>query len=116
MNKVMSKPEKYSMFFKQLRLELNKIGLDSIGIVIIISGFIGAVVTIQQALNLTDPLIAKYYIGLVARDALILEFSPTLVGLILAGKVGSNIASEIGTMRVTEQIDALEIMGINSAQ
>lgn len=115
MRKVISKPEKYSMFFKQLRLELNKIGLDSIGIVIIISGFIGAVVTIQQALNLTDPLIAKYYIGLVARDALILEFSPTLVGLILAGKVGSNIASEIGTMRVTEQIDALEIMGINSA-
>lgn len=115
MRKVISKPEKYSMFFKQLKLELSKIGLDSIGIVIIISGFIGAVVTIQQALNLTDPLIAKYYIGLVARDALILEFSPTLVGLILAGKVGSNIASEIGTMRVTEQIDALEIMGINSA-
>ena len=115
MKRVISKPEKYSMFFKQLRLELGKIGLDSIGIVVIISICIGAVVAIQQYLNIEDPLLPKYLIGLVARDALILEFSPTLVGLILAGKVGSNIASEIGTMRVTEQIDALEIMGINSA-
>ena len=115
MKKVMSKPEKWSMFFQQLRLEITKIGLDSVGIVIIISFFIGAVVTIQQYLNIEDPLIPKYMIGLVARDALILEFSPTMIGLILAGKVGSNISSEIGTMRVTEQIDALEIMGINSA-
>lgn len=111
----MSRPEKWSMFFQQLRLEITKIGLDSIGIVIIISFFIGAVVTIQQYLNIEDPLIPKYLIGLVTRDALILEFSPTMIGLILAGKVGSNISSEIGTMRVTEQIDALEIMGINSA-
>lgn len=111
----MSRPEKWSMFFQQLRLEITKIGLDSVGIVIIISFFIGAVVTIQQYLNIEDPLIPKYMIGLVARDALILEFSPTMIGLILAGKVGSNISSEIGTMRVTEQIDALEIMGINSA-
>ena len=115
MKKVISRPEKWSMFFQQLRLEINKIGLDSVGIVIIISFFIGAVVTIQQYLNIEDPLIPKYMIGLVARDALILEFSPTMIGLILAGKVGSNISSEIGTMRVTEQIDALEIMGINSA-
>jgi len=115
MKKVMSRPEKWSMFFQQLRLEITKIGLDSVGIVIIISFFIGAVVTIQQYLNIEDPLIPKYMIGLVARDALILEFSPTMIGLILAGKVGSNISSEIGTMRVTEQIDALEIMGINSA-
>ena len=111
----MSRPEKWSMFFQQLRLEITKIGLDSVGIVIIISFFIGAVVTIQQYLNIEDPLIPKYMIGLVARDALIPEFSPTMIGLILAGKVGSNISSEIGTMRVTEQIDALEIMGINSA-
>lgn len=115
MKRVMSRPEKWSMFFQQLRLEITKIGLDSVGIVIIISFFIGAVVTIQQYLNIEDPLIPKYMIGLVARDALILEFSPTMIGLILAGKVGSNISSEIGTMRVTEQIDALEIMGINSA-
>tara|TARA_B100001540_G_scaffold317338_1_gene350087 strand:- start:1025 stop:1765 length:741 start_codon:yes stop_codon:yes gene_type:complete len=115
MKKVMSRPEKWSMFFQQLRLEITKIGLDSVGIVIIISFFIGAVITIQQYLNIEDPLIPKYMIGLVARDALILEFSPTMIGLILAGKVGSNISSEIGTMRVTEQIDALEIMGINSA-
>lgn len=115
MTKVMSRPEKWSMFFQQLRLEITKIGLDSVGIVIIISFFIGAVITIQQYLNIEDPLIPKYMIGLVARDALILEFSPTMIGLILAGKVGSNISSEIGTMRVTEQIDALEIMGINSA-
>ena len=114
MKKVISRPEKYSMFFRQL-IEIHKIGLDSVGIVIIISFFIGAVVTIQQYLNIEDPLIPKYLIGLVARDALILEFSPTMIGLILAGKIGSNISSEIGTMRVTEQIDALEIMGINSA-
>ena len=115
MKKVMSRPEKYSMFFRQLRIEINKIGLDSVGIVIIISFFIGAVITIQQYLNIEDPLIPKYLIGLVTRDALILEFSPTMIGLILAGKIGSNISSEIGTMRITEQIDALEIMGINSA-
>ena len=115
MKKVMSRPEKYSVFFKQLKLEIGKIGLDSIGIVIIISFFIGAVVTIQQSINLENPLLPKYLIGLVSRDALILEFAPTMIGLILAGKIGSSIASEIGMMKVTEQIDALEIMGINSA-
>tara|TARA_A100001037_G_C15111643_1_gene619295 strand:- start:264 stop:1040 length:777 start_codon:yes stop_codon:yes gene_type:complete len=115
MKKVLTRPVKYSMFYKQLRIELSKIGLDSLSIVIVISVFIGAVVAIQQYLNIEDPLLPRYLIGLVARDALILEFSPTLVGLILAGKVGSSIASEIGTMRVTEQIDALEIMGINAA-
>ena len=115
MKKIFNKPAKFSVFFKQLVLELTKIGLNSISIVIIVSIFIGAVVTIQQYLNIDDPLIPGYLIGFVTRDALILEFSPTLIGLILAGKVGSNIASELGTMRVTEQIDALEIMGINSA-
>ena len=115
MKKVMSKTEKYSVFFKQLKLETYKIGLDSIGIVIIISFFIGAVVTIQQYINLSNPIFPSYTIGLVTRDSLILEFAPTMLGLILAGKIGSSIASEIGTMRVTEQIDALEIMGINAA-
>jgi phospholipid/cholesterol/gamma-HCH transport system permease protein len=75
----------------------------------------GAVITIQTALNLENPLIPKYYIGLGTRDSMLLEFSSTVVGLILAGKIGSNIASELGTMRITEQIDVLEIMGINSA-
>tara|TARA_B100000315_G_C14363662_1_gene489603 strand:- start:230 stop:811 length:582 start_codon:yes stop_codon:yes gene_type:complete len=75
----------------------------------------GGVVTIQTAYNLESPLLPLYLIGVATRDSLILEFSPTLISLILAGKVGSNIASEIGSMRITEQIDALEIMGINSA-
>ena len=85
------------------------------GIVIIISVFIGAVITLQTRYNLESSWIPLYLIGLTARDTLLLEFSSTMVGLILAGKVGSNIASEIGTMRITEQIDALEMMGINSA-
>jgi len=115
MNKVMSLPEKRSIFLKQFNLEIMKIILSSIGIVIIISFFIGAVVAIQQYFNLSSPLFPDYTIGLVTRDAVILEFAPTMLGLILAGKIGSSITSEIGTMRVTEQIDALEIMGINSA-
>tara|TARA_B100000497_G_scaffold126663_1_gene166119 strand:+ start:901 stop:1653 length:753 start_codon:yes stop_codon:yes gene_type:complete len=115
MNKVMSRPVKRSVFLKQFNLEIMKIILSSIGIVIIISFFIGAVVAIQQYFNLSSPLFPDYTIGLVTRDAVILEFAPTMLGLILAGKIGSSITSEIGTMRVTEQIDALEIMGINSA-
>jgi len=115
MRKVMSVPEKWSVFKKQLILELEKIGLNSIGIVLFISFFVGGVVSIQTALNLQNPLLPKYLIGLASRDSLILEFSPTMISLILAGKVGSSIASEIGSMRVSEQIDALEIMGVNSA-
>ncbi len=115
LKKVISRPEKYSVFLKQFNLEIMKIILSSIGIVIIISFFIGAVVAIQQYFNLSSPLFPDYTIGLVTRDAVILEFAPTMLGLILAGKIGSSITSEIGTMRVTEQIDALEIMGINSA-
>tara|TARA_B100001758_G_scaffold195625_1_gene173339 strand:+ start:432 stop:1133 length:702 start_codon:yes stop_codon:yes gene_type:complete len=115
MMKVISIPEKWSVFRKQLLLELEKIGLNSIGIVLFISFFVGGVVCIQTALNLENPLIPKYIIGLASRDSLILEFSPTMISLILAGKVGSSIASEIGSMRVSEQIDALDIMGVNSA-
>jgi len=110
-----AKPEKSKIYFKQIVLEIDKLGINSIGIVIIISIFMGAVITLQTAYNMTNPLIPIYLVGLGARDSMILEFSSTMVGLILAGKVGSNIASEIGTMRVTEQIDALEIMGVNSA-
>jgi phospholipid/cholesterol/gamma-HCH transport system permease protein len=115
MKKVMSMPEKWSAFRSQLVLELEKIGINSIGIVLFISFFVGGVVSIQTALNLKSPLLPKYLIGLASRDSLILEFSPTMISLILAGKVGSSIASEIGSMRVSEQIDALEIMGVNSA-
>ena len=115
MRKVLRVPERWNIFSKQLVLELEKIGLNSIGIVLFISFFVGGVVSIQTALNLQSPLLPKYLIGLASRDSLILEFSPTMISLILAGKVGSSIASEIGSMRVSEQIDALEIMGVNSA-
>jgi phospholipid/cholesterol/gamma-HCH transport system permease protein len=115
LRRVFSLPEKRAIFSKQVILEIEKIGLNSLGIVIIISLFVGAVVTIQTAFNLDNPFLPKYLIGLATRDSLILEFSPTMICLILAGKVGSNVASEIGSMRVTEQIDALEMMGVNSA-
>lgn len=113
--KVFSKPEKFSIFKKKLFFEMETIGLDSIVIVAIISIFMGASIVIQMATNLENPLLPKYLIGYATREAIVLEFSSTVVALILAGKVGSNIASEIGTMRITEQIDALEIMGVNSS-
>jgi len=115
MSKVFSKPEKPSIYYRQTMKELVSLGLRSIGIVTIISFFMGAVITLQTAYNTENPIYPSYLIGLGARDSIILEFSSTIVALILAGKVGSNIASEIGTMRVTEQIDALELMGVNSA-
>ena len=115
MKKVMSKPEKFKVFWKQLLLEIEKVGLNSIGIVLFISFFVGGVVSIQTAINMSSPLLPKYLVGLASRDSLILEFSPTMISLILAGKVGSSIASELGSMRVSEQLDALEIMGVNSA-
>lgn len=113
--KVFAKPEKYSIYYRQTIKEIDKLGLNSVPIVIIISIFMGAVITLQTRYNLENPLIPLYLIGLTARDTMLLEFSSTMVGLILAGKVGSNIASEIGSMRITEQIDALEIMGVNSS-
>ncbi len=108
-------PDKWREFFKSLVKEIYKLGVNSIPLVIIISLFIGAVICIQMTINIVSPLIPKYATGLATREILILEFSSTMMCLILAGKVGSNISSEIGTMRVTEQIDAMEIMGINSA-
>lgn len=113
--KVFRIPDKWSQFFKSMIFEIYKLGVDSIPLVIIISLFIGAVITIQMSINIVSPLIPSYATGLTTREILLLEFSSSILSLILAGKVGSNIASEIGTMRVTEQIDALEIMGINSA-
>lgn len=115
MKKVFTRPDRWSVFFRQLIQEVNKLIIDSIWIVVIISVFIGAVITIQMHLNMFSPLLPRYTVGLATRDVLLLEFSSAIMCLILAGKVGSNIASEIGTMRVTEQIDALEIMGVNSA-
>lgn len=115
MTQVFRLPEKWKEFFKRLIFEINKLGVDSIPLVIIISIFIGAVICIQMTINIVSPLIPSYSTGLATREILLLEFSSTMMSLILAGKVGSNIASEIGTMRVTEQIDAMEIMGINSA-
>jgi phospholipid/cholesterol/gamma-HCH transport system permease protein len=103
------------MYYKQIMKELENLGINSIGIVVIISFFVGAVLAIQAANNIENPLLPRYLVGVGVRDGLLLEFSPTMVALILAGKVGSSISSEIGTMRVTEQIDALEIMGVNSA-
>ena len=115
LGKVMSKPEKRKIFYRDTVKEIDKLGINSIVIVAIISAFMGAVITIQTAYNTENPILPDYLIGLAARDSILLEFSSTIVALILAGKVGSHIASEIGTMRVTEQIDALEIMGVNSA-
>ena len=113
--KVFSRPSSLSVFYKSFIDEVFSLGVSSIGFVAFISLFVGAVVTLQIAYNLENPLLPSYLIGLATRDSIILEFSPTMVSLILAGKMGSNIASTIGTMRVTEQIDALEMMGINSA-
>lgn len=115
MKRAFGKPEKFSIYLGRIFEEMNILGIGSLGIVAIISTFIGAVITIQSAFNFESPLIPLYAVGVAVRDSIILEFSPAIISLILAGKVGSSIASEIGTMRVTEQIDALEIMGINSA-
>lgn len=112
---ILQKPEKTSIYRRQVIAEMDYLGLDSLGIVAIVSVFMGAVVTIQTAFNTDHPLLPAYAIGFATRQAIILEFSPTVISLILAGKVGSRVASEIGTMRVTEQIDALEVMGVNAA-
>ena len=115
MKGLLIKPEKFIVYYRQVMLELVSIGIGAMGIVAITSIFMGAIITIQSAYNLVNPLVPLYAVGIVTRDSIILEFSPTIILLVLAGKVGSSIASEIGTMRVTEQIDALEIMGINSS-
>lgn len=115
MGKVLRLPDRQRMFWRQYSRELEKQGLQSLPIVLLISVFIGAILTIQAKTNTENPLLPTYITGLLTRDTLLLEFSSTILCLILAGKVGSNIASEIGTMRITEQIDAMEIMGVNSA-
>jgi len=115
MRRVFTRPQRGKIFWNHLFDEFQHLGLESLGIVAIISTFMGAVVAIQTAFNIDSPLISMSMVGFTTAQSVILEFSPTVISLILAGKVGSRIASEIGTMRVTEQIDALEIMGVNSA-
>ena len=114
MGRAFSRPEKFSVFYRQTMREIDKLGINSFPIVVIVSLFVGAVITIQSNYNIENPLLPRYLIGLTVRDSLMLEFSSTMVALILAGKVGSSISSELGMMRITEQIDALEVMGINS--
>jgi phospholipid/cholesterol/gamma-HCH transport system permease protein len=109
-----SKPENFKMYWKEFMHQCVEIGIGSLGIVAIISVFMGAVSAVQTAYQLVSPLIPKSTIAQIVRDTVILEFAPTLVCIVLAGVVGSKIASELGNMRVSEQIDALEIMGINT--
>ena len=115
MKRVFVRPKKMSYFRKQLVQEIDDLGLQSLLIVSVISVFMGAVLTIQTSLQTESPWIPTWTIGFVVRQSVVLEFSPTIISLFLAGKIGSSIASEIGTMKVTEQIDAIETMGINSA-
>ena len=114
MRSVFARPEKARVFRQRFFNEVNYIVINSIPLVAFLSIFMGAVISLQTASNMSSPLLPDYTIGYITRQSTILEFSPTIISLIIAGKVGSNIASEIGTMRVTEQIDALEIMGVNS--
>lgn len=115
MGKVFSRPERLRMYSKQYIKEMTQLGVDSIGIVLLISFFIGAVICIQMKLNIQSPWMPRWVAGYTTREIMLLEFSSSIMCLILSGKVGSNIASELGTMRVTQQIDALDIMGVNSA-
>lgn len=111
---VFRRPEKLKIYLKEITKQMDYIGVGSLGLIAIISTFIGAVMTLQIAFQLVSDLIPKTIIGQVNRDSSILELSPTISAIVLAGKIGSAISSEIGSMRVTEQIDALEIMGINA--
>lgn len=115
LSRVFTKPDKFKVFFRKFIDEIESIGIGSLPIVAILSVFMGAVMLIQAAYNFSSPWIPLYAEGVAARDSMILEFSPTIISLVLAGKVGSSIAGQLGTMKVTEQIDAMEIMGVNPA-
>ncbi len=115
MSRVFARPERWRVFFRQTMREVFQLGVDSIPIVLLISFFIGAVICIQMKLNIENAWMPPFTVGYATREIMLLEFSSSIMCLILAGKVGSNITSEIGAMRVTQQIDALEIMGVNSA-
>ena len=115
MGRSFQRPDRLRMFLKRYVKEMSQLGVDSIGIVLLISFFIGAVICIQMKVNIQSPWMPRWTTGYTTREIMLLEFSSSIMCLILAGKVGSNIASELGTMRVTQQIDALDIMGVNSA-
>ncbi|MDR1543016.1 MAG: ABC transporter permease [Prevotellaceae bacterium] len=115
MRKMFAKPDNWRLFLREIPKEMEKLGINTVGIIVLVSTFMGVIMTMQTVMNTENPLLPRYSTGLVLRDTLLLEFSSTIMSLLLAGKVGSNIASELGTMRVTEQIDALDIMGVNSA-
>ena len=115
LKQVFRRPDRWRIFWRQFINESDKLIISSILLVGVISVFIGGVLVIQTASNLENPLIDKMYVGYMVRESLILEFCSTMIALILAGKMGSNIASEIGSMRITEQIDAMDMMGVNSA-
>ena len=115
MGRSIAVPDRMRMFLKRYSKEMAQLGVDSIGIVILISFFIGAVICIRMKINIQSPWMPRWVSGYTTREIMLLEFSSSIMCLILAGKVGSNIASELGTMRVTQQIDALDIMGVNSA-
>lgn len=115
LSRVLKKPDNYKLLFKQTIHEMVSLGIGSLGLIAVISVFMGAVVTLQTFTNMSNPLLPRYLVGFATRESFILELAPTVMSLILAGKIGSNVASEIGTMRITDQIDALEIMGVNSA-
>jgi phospholipid/cholesterol/gamma-HCH transport system permease protein len=114
LGKVFKRPQKWRIFINDVFFEIEKLGINSIAIVFIISVFMGAVITLQTAYNIELSFVPLYLVGLGTRDSMILEFSSTIVALILAGKVGANIASEIGSMKIREQIEALDMMGVNS--
>ena len=115
MGRSFQRPDRFRMVLKRYVKEMSQLGVDSIGIVLLISFFIGAVICIQMKVNIQSPWMPRWTTGYTTREIMLLEFSSSIMCLILAGKVGSNIASELGTMRVTQQIDALDIMGVNSA-
>ena len=115
MRRVLSVPDRMREFMKEFIKGVYLLGVNSIWIVVIISFFIGAVIVMQIALNVDSPMLPRFTVGVVSREIILLEFSSTIMCLILSGKVGSNIASEIGTMRITGQVDVLDIMGVNSA-
>lgn len=115
MGRVFTQPDRWRMFFRQYIVEMYQLGYNSIPIVLVISFFIGAVICLQIKLNIQSAWMPRMVVGYTTREIMLLEFSSSIMCLILAGKVGSNIASEIGTMRITQQIDALDIMGVNSA-
>ncbi|MEO1624683.1 MAG: ABC transporter permease, partial [Bacteroidota bacterium] len=115
MRLAVSRPERFTMYWKETMRQMNDIGIGSLVIVGLIAVFIGAVTAVQFAYQLQDSFVPRYYIGYIVRDSTIIELAPTITCLVLAGKVGSNIAAEIGGMRQKEHIDAMEIMGVNTA-